>query len=64
MVVDDHPIMRKALSDVLEESGRFVVVGQAGGAKNALNKGRLSGLDADWSGAIASMRRVDEWNDG
>ncbi len=36
MVVDDHPIMRKALSDVLEESGRFVVVGQAGDGEEAL----------------------------
>ena len=30
------PIMRKALSDVLEESGRFVVVGQAGDGEEAL----------------------------
>ena len=36
MVVDDHPIMRKALSDVLEESGRFVVLGQAGDGEEAL----------------------------
>ena len=36
LVVDDHPIMRKALSDVLEESGRFVVVGQAGDGEEAL----------------------------
>ena len=36
MVVDDHPIMRTALSDLLEESGRFVVVGQAGDGEEAL----------------------------
>ena len=29
MVVDDHPIMRSGLRDVLEASGRFEVVGQA-----------------------------------
>ena len=27
MVVDDHPIMRSGLRDVLEASGRFEVVG-------------------------------------
>ena len=36
MVVDDHPIMRTALSALLEESGRFVVVGQAGDGEEAL----------------------------
>ncbi len=36
MVVDDHPIMRNGLRDVLEESGRFVVVGQAGDGEEAL----------------------------
>ena len=36
MVVDDHPIMRKALSDLLEESDRFIVVGQAGDGEEAL----------------------------
>ena len=29
MVVDDHPIVRNGLRDVLEASGRFEVVGQA-----------------------------------
>ena len=29
MVVDDHPIMRSGLRDVLEASGRFEVVGEA-----------------------------------
>ena len=29
MVVDDHPIVRNGLQDVLEASGRFEVVGQA-----------------------------------
>ena len=29
MVVDDHPLMRKSLRDVLDASGRFEVVGEA-----------------------------------
>ena len=36
MVVDDHPIMRHALQDVLEASGRFEVVGQAGDGEEAV----------------------------
>ena len=35
MVVDDHPVMRKGIGDVLEASGRFEVVGQAGDGKEA-----------------------------
>ncbi|MCY4619807.1 MAG: response regulator transcription factor [Chloroflexi bacterium] len=37
MVVDDHPIMRSGLRDLLESSGRFVVVGQAGDGEEALS---------------------------
>ena len=37
MVVDDHPIMRKGLQDVLEASGRLDVVGQAGDGVEALS---------------------------
>ena len=36
MVVDDHPIMRNGLRDVLEASGRFEVVGQAGDGEEAV----------------------------
>ena len=36
MVVDDHPIMRNGLRDVLETSGRFEVVGRAGDGEEAL----------------------------
>ena len=36
MVVDDHPIMRSGLRDVLEASGRFEVVGQAGDGEEAV----------------------------
>ena len=36
MVVDDHPIVRSGLRDMLEDSGRFVVVGQAGDGEEAL----------------------------
>ena len=36
MVVDDHPVMRSGLRDVLEASGRFEVVGQAGDGEEAV----------------------------
>ena len=36
MVVDDHPIMRKGIGDVLEASGRFDVAGQAGDGEEAV----------------------------
>ena len=36
MVVDDHPIMRNGLRDMLEASGRFEVVGQAGDGEEAV----------------------------
>ena len=36
MVVDDHPIMRKGLRDVLEASERLEVVGQAGDGEEAV----------------------------
>ena len=36
MVVDDYPVMRNGLRDVLEASGRFEVVGQAGDGEEAV----------------------------
>ena len=36
MVVDDHPIMRNGLRDVLEASGRFEVVGEAADGEEAV----------------------------
>ncbi len=36
MVVDDHPIVRNGLRDVLEASGRFEVVGQAADGEEAV----------------------------
>ena len=36
MVVDDHPIVVNGLRDVLEDSGRFDVVGQAGDGDEAV----------------------------
>lgn len=36
MIVDDHPIVRSGLQDLLEGSGRFVVVAQAGDGEEAL----------------------------
>ena len=37
MVVDDHPIVVNGLRDVLEDSGRFDVVGQAADGEEAVN---------------------------
>jgi two-component system NarL family response regulator len=36
MLVDDHPIMRSGLRDVLESSGRVTVVGHAGDGEEAV----------------------------
>ena len=36
MVVDDHPVMRSGLREVLEASGRLEVVGQAGDGEEAV----------------------------
>lgn len=36
MVVDDHPVFRQGLRDVLEAESDFVVVGEAGNGKEAL----------------------------
>ena len=36
MVVDDHPVMRNGLQQVLEASGRIEVVGQAGDGEEAV----------------------------
>ena len=36
MVVDDHPVVRSGLREMLEASGRFEVVGQAGDGEEAV----------------------------
>ena len=36
MVVDDHPVMRSGLTEVLGASGRLEVVGQAGDGEEAV----------------------------
>ena len=42
MIVDDHPVMRRGLKDVLEESGFFEVVGLAGDGEAAVQSvGRI-----------------------
>ena len=45
MLVDDHPIMRKGLRDVLEDSGGFEVVGQAADGVEAVTKAEESRPD-------------------
>ena len=43
MLVDDHSIMRDGLQEVLERSGEFEVVGQAGDGVAAVEPPRVSG---------------------
>jgi DNA-binding NarL/FixJ family response regulator len=38
MIVDDHAIVREGIAEVLEQSGDFKVVGQAGDGEEAVNK--------------------------
>ena len=38
MIVDDHAIVREGIAEVLEQSGEFEVVGQAGDGEEAVNK--------------------------
>ena len=45
MLVDDHPIMRKGLRDVLEDSGAFDVVGQAADGAEAVRTAKESRPD-------------------
>ena len=45
MVVDDHPIMRNGLRDVLQASGRLQVVGQAGDGEEAVRM--MEGLEPE-----------------
>ena len=38
MIVDDHAIVREGIAEVLEQSGEFEVVGQAGDGAEAVDK--------------------------
>ena len=38
MIVDDHAIVREGTGEVLEQSGEFTVVGQAGDGEEAIEK--------------------------
>ena len=40
MIVDDHAIVREGIAQVLEQSGEFEVVGQAGDGEEAVGKVR------------------------
>ena len=45
MLVDDHPIMRRGLAEVLEDAGGFEIVGQAADGTEALSKAQQSHPD-------------------
>jgi DNA-binding NarL/FixJ family response regulator len=54
-LLDDHEIVRRGIGDLLEATGDFEVVGDAGTAEQALN--RLHGLDVDV--AVLDVRLPD-----
>jgi DNA-binding NarL/FixJ family response regulator len=54
-LLDDHELVRRGLGDVLEATGEFTVVGEAGTAEQALN--RLHGLEVDV--AVLDVRLPD-----
>jgi two-component system, NarL family, response regulator DevR len=54
-LVDDHEIVRAGVREMLEATGEFVVVGEAGSVDQALN--RLQGLDVDV--AVLDVRLPD-----
>ena len=57
MVVDDHPIMRNGLREVLEASGRFDVVGLAADGEEAVRM--VEGLDPEVIVMDVMMPRKD-----
>jgi len=54
-LVDDHEIVRRGVGDMLESTGEFVIVGEAGTVAQALN--RLQGLEVDV--AVLDVRLPD-----
>jgi DNA-binding NarL/FixJ family response regulator len=54
-LVDDHEVVRAGVKEMLESTGEFVVVGEAGGVDQALN--RLQGLEVDI--AVLDVRLPD-----
>ena len=52
-LVDDHEVVRRGVADMLESTGEFVVVGEAGTVTQALD--RLQGLAVDV--AVLECRR-------
>src|SRR5438552_4814288 len=54
-LVDDHEVVRRGVADMLESTGEFVVVGEAGTVTQALD--RLQGLEVDV--AVLDVRLPD-----
>jgi DNA-binding NarL/FixJ family response regulator len=66
VVVDDHPLFREGVARILEDSGRFLVVGQGGTAEEAVRLTRAVAPDLvllDLSmpgGGLAAARAIAE----
>jgi two-component system, NarL family, response regulator DevR len=54
-LLDDHEVVRRGIGDLLEATGDFAVVGEAGTAEQAIN--RLHGLEVDV--AVLDVRLPD-----
>ena len=54
-LVDDHEIVRRGVSEMLDVTGKFDIVGEAGSVEQALN--RIHGLDVDV--AVLDVRLPD-----
>ena len=57
MIVDDHAIVREGIAQVLEQSGEFEVVGQAGDDEEAVGLVRPSYYDLPAKSSQYSMNR-------
>lgn len=57
LIVDDHPLFRRGLREVIEESNRFVVVGEASDGEEAIRL--VSGLGPDVAVVDIDMPRFN-----
>jgi DNA-binding NarL/FixJ family response regulator len=71
LLVDDHPVVRRGVRDLLAHGGRFTVVGEAGTGEEAVRQARelapdmvVMDLGMPGAGGIEAMRRITAENDG